>query len=370
MENTKSDDGLMLIKKLLFSIKTKDKINPIGYVDDDSCDKHIHVDTTHPESPQRTKAIRKALKLYGFFDIMEQIGSISIRKADLMEVHDIKYIDEIFMHTRNNKPIVLPKSCSNGDLSISSIDSLESILAASASVMGGVDAICSNEYMISDTKVAKRYFSPIVKKVWCNVRPPGHHAHKDKGGGFCFMNNIVVGAKFAMSKYPHIKKVLIFDWDLHHGDGTENIIKDNPNIMYISFHRGGTGEDSFYPFTGIDTTDESCDKTSNIKNYPIGKKETIESYMAKFSDSMKLAYMFKPDLVMISAGFDSHKDDKYHELPLDYIDFHYMTKELAKLADTCADGRLISILEGGYTLGVLYRSVLVHIATLIDGYDA
>ena len=361
--NHKLDNGLALFKKLLNSIKEKDKINPIGYVDDDSCDKHLHIMESHQESAQRTKTIRKAMKKYGLMNMMEQIGSISVRKADLFEAHSKEYIDEIFTHAQHNKPLVLPKSCSNGDLSIRSIDSLEAILAAAASVMGGVDAVCSGEYMISDKDT--KYTSSIIKKVYCNVRPPGHHAHRSKGGGFCFMNNVVIGAKFAMSKYPHIKKVLIFDWDLHHGDGTENIVKDDPNIMYISLHRGnkeGKVEDAFYPFTGTDSSD-------SVRNYQIGKKETIESYMEKFADSMKFAYLFKPDLVMISAGFDSHKDDLYHEMPLDYIDFHHMTKELCKLADTCSEGRLVSILEGGYTLGVLYRCVIIHLATLINGYD-
>lgn len=355
------DTGKELINKLLKSINQKKKINLIAYVDDPSCDKHTSTIPDHQESPKRTKIIRKALEMYGFTKLMERTGSISIRKSDLTIVHDKDYVENVFTCGRYNKPVSLPAPSS--ETSMESIESLEAILAASASVMGGVDTICG-KYEVDNKN--ERYKSNRLRKVFCNVRPPGHHAHVKKGAGFCFMNNVVIGAKFAMTKYKSfIKKVLIFDWDLHHGDGTEDIVKNDPNIMYVSFHRGGTEEkDQFYPFTGTQFKNE----LGNIYNFPIAADETVESYMEKFNQFMDLAYAFGPDMVMISAGFDSHKDDLYHALPLDYIHFHEMTKSLAKLADTCANGRLISVLEGGYTLGVLYRSVLVHIATLIDGY--
>lgn len=355
------DRGKELIAKLLKSIRAKKKINLVGYVDDPSCDKHMLIATDHQESPKRTKVIRKALTMYGFNDLMERTGSISVLKSDLTAVHDKDYVENVFTCGRYNKPVSLPPPST--ETSMRSIDSLEAVLAASASVMGAVDTVCG-KYEIENKD--GKYNSKRIRKVFCNVRPPGHHAHVKKGAGFCFMNNVVIGAKFAMTKYKSfVKKVLIFDWDLHHGDGTEDIVKNDPNIMYVSFHRGGTEEkDQFYPYTGTQYKNE----LGNVYNFPIGVTETIESYMAKFNQIMEIAYQFAPDMVMISAGFDSHKDDLYHALPLDYEHFHEMTKALAKLADTCSNGRLVSVLEGGYTLGVLYRSVLVHIATMIDGY--
>lgn len=142
-------------------------------------------------------------------------------------------------------------------------------------------------------------------------------------------------------------------------------MQNDPNVMYMSFHRGGnSSNDYFYPGTGTEFKNE----LGNVYNFPIGVCESVESYMQKFNQALEIAYKFKPDLVMISAGFDSHKDDLYHALPLDYEHFHEMTKGLAKLSDTCANGRLVSVLEGGYTLPVLYKCVVVHIATMIDGY--
>jgi len=354
------DNGKELINALLESIRQKKKINLVAYVDDPSCDNHQQNLPDHQESAKRTKIIRKALIRHGMTKLMERTGSISVKKSDLTSVHDKDYVEEVFTCGKHNKPMSLSEPSS--DTSMNDVGSLEAILASVASVMGAVDTVCGKHGIENKNG---RYNSNRIRKVFCNIRPPGHHAHVKKGAGFCFMNNVVIGANLAMTKYSSIiKKVLIFDWDLHHGDGTEDIVKNNPNIMYISFHRGGEGKDRFYPFTGLDYKNDS----GNVYNFPITSDETAESYMQKFYQSMKLAYKFAPDMVMISAGFDSHKDDMYHALPLDYIHFHEMTKALAKLADNQASGRLVSVLEGGYTLDVLYKSVLVHVATLIDGY--
>lgn len=359
--NPSEDRGKIMINELLDSIKKKKKRNLVAYIDDPSCDAHESVDPEHQESSKRTKIIRKALEVYKIDKLMERGGSITITKSDLTAVHGKEYIEQLITYGRHNKPLILPPPCS--DLSMKNINSLEAMFAAAASVMGAVDIVC-DDGILSD-KNKNQYNTKFIRKVFCNVRPPGHHAHKDKGSGFCFMNNVVIGSMHAMTKYKNIiKKVLIFDWDLHHGDGTEDLVKDNPDIMYCSFHRGGSQEDAFYPYTGT----EHKNSLGNVINFPISENESIESYMDKFSQFLELAYAFKPDMVMISAGFDSHKDDLYHALPLDYEHYHVMTKQLMKLADDCSSGRLISVLEGGYTLGVLYRCVLVHITTMINGY--
>jgi acetoin utilization deacetylase AcuC-like enzyme len=353
-----------LIDKLLKSIKSKPKINIVGFIDDPSCDKHELIMPDHQESPNRTKIIRNAMVKYGLQDLIVMSGSLSVREANLTTTHNKKYFDTIMDCARKNIPIEVPSP--SYEISMKDINSLESIMAAVGSVMGAVDTVCG-KYTVANEK-KNRYTTDRIRKVFCNVRPPGHHAHIDKGSGFCFFNNVAIGANFALQKYKkNIKKVLIFDWDLHHGDGTEDIFKTNPNVMYVSFHRGGTSrKDMFYPGTGL----EHKNKLGNIINFPIASNETIESYMDKFNNEfLPLAQNFKPDLVMISAGFDSHKDDLYHQLPLDYIHFHLMTKSLMKLADTYSEGRLVSVLEGGYTLEVLYKSVIVHVATMIDGYD-
>ena len=373
-----------LYNKLINSINEKDKINLIGYIDDPACDSHQQIDSDHQESPNRTKIIRNALKKYGFLEFIRRTGSVDIKKSDLIKVHDLLYVESIIKYAKLNKPVIIPSNSAelyanpdavplpSPDISMKNIDSLASILAAAASVMGAVDTICGDFKLRKNLRL-KKHKTDKLKKVFCNVRPPGHHAHVDHGAGFCFMNNVVIGANYAMTKYANkIKKVLIFDWDLHHGDGTQNIVQNNPNIMYISFHRGGIDEeDYFYPGTGSEQTIDLIGpviktNTGNVFNFPIKASDTVETYMNKFVLAMNLAEEFKPDLVMISAGFDSHKDDLYHALPLDYIDFHKMTIRLAKLADTYAHGRLISVLEGGYTLDVLYKCVLIHIASLVE----
>ena len=360
-----NDTGLMLIKKLVTEItENKDKnkkIYPVAFIDDASCDKHRFIETDHQESEKRTSVIRKAFQKFKLDDFMIRTGSLSLTTQDMYAVHNKEYVDFLIKCGKLNKPIKIEGST---DLSMTDIGSLESIFAASASVLGGVDTVCG-KFIVDNKK--KKYTSARIRKVFCNVRPPGHHAHTDHGAGFCFLNNVAMGASFAFDKYSSfIKKILIFDWDLHHGDGTENIFKDNPNVMYVSFHRGGDEIDGFYPYTG--TTHMNTLK--NIINFPIGHSESVESYMNKFHNKfLPLAYEFDPDLVFISAGFDSHKDDMYHALPLDYCHFQEMTQSLSKLADDCATGRLVSVLEGGYTPNILYRCAIIHMLTLVNGYD-
>lgn len=376
-QQNNSDDKLIIeqnpvILQLINSINEKQKINMICYIDDAICDEHLNIDIDHQESPLRTQAIRKALKIYKLNNIMGQIKSNPVKISDLFMVHEDDYIHTLIDYGISNTPCQLPESSSES--SMSNINSLKAIMMAAGSVIKAVESVCECNYI--KIKNNKQYHTKRITKVFCNIRPPGHHAHHNKGAGFCFINNVAVGAQYALNKYSdNIKKILIFDWDLHHGDGTEDIFKNNSNVMYVSFHRGGKYINQFYPFTGIkktidniDEIDDVCKIKENIINFPIAYLEHINSYMHKFNTLfLPIAYNFNPDLVFISAGFDSHKDDLYHALPLDYIHYHEMTKSLMKLADECADGRLISALEGGYTLDVLVKSVIVHVATMIDG---
>lgn len=363
--NVQIDNGTRLIQQLMGTIRRKSKINLVCYVDDPDCDLHVDVNEAHQESPERTKKIREYLldKNIGLGGFLYQIGSLSVRLQDLFKVHDKEYVETIINCGKVNKPIVVPKPSS--EISMTNISSLNSIFAAVGSVFAAIDSVCGDHKIESDSDI---YNSKQIKKVFCNVRPPGHHAHHRKGAGFCFLNNVALGATRALTNHQNnIKKVLIFDWDLHHGDGTEDIFHGNPNVMYVSFHRGGSGKDRFYPGTG----ESEISQWGNIFNFPIGYVESmdVDSYMDKFNNRfLPKAYEFKPDLVMISAGFDSHKDDSYHELPLDYVHYHAMTLSLMKLADECSNGRLISVLEGGYNPDVLKKSVAVHLATMIVGY--
>lgn len=367
-----------IISSINSKIKSGEKINLVCYIYDDMCAKHTLLSTTnsdgeaipHQESRHRVQKINGALHTTGLGSIFFTGGSIDLKRSDLFKVHTKDYIKCVEDTCKQNKPVHFPPPST--EISITDFSSLESIYAAPASVMGAVNLVCVGtqistqklrESLAKNKKIKPNYISNHPKRVFCNVRPPGHHAHADHGAGFCFINNVAVGAKYALTNYPHIKKILIIDWDLHHGDGTQDIFKDiedNSSVMYVSLHRGT----DFYPGTG--SLDDNT-KYKNILNVPLKKNCTIDEYMHNFNNVVLPAcYNYKPDLIMISAGFDSHKDDIYSELPLDYKDYSYMTRCIIDLAETCSNGRIVSVLEGGYSIHVLVGSVLAHVSTMID----
>jgi acetoin utilization deacetylase AcuC-like enzyme len=375
------------VGKLLASIqnkvKSKEPINMVCYIYDDKCASHVQLpqeDGTgkarpHQESRDRVLKINGAIHHTGLNALLITAGSISLRRSDFLTVHTkehTKYVEHI---CQLNKPAHLKESYT--DLSITDFSSLESIYAAIASVMGAVNIVCSDCQIStkdiklrykSEGKTPPKFRSRVPRRVFCNIRPPGHHAHSDHGAGFCFMNNVAIGAKYALDNYEKINKVLIVDWDLHHGDGTQDIftkegVNDNNEVMYVSLHRGP----DFYPFSG--TKQDNDTHHPKLLNVPMKQDTTIEEYMDHFNNEvLPAAYDFEPDLIMISAGFDSHRDDLYGELPLDYSDYTYMTKCLVTVAETCANGRIVSVLEGGYTVPVLIRAVMSHIAAMVE-YD-
>ena len=390
MPNTKTgvsvSNGDQEIQRLLGSIQmklqSKIPINMVCYIYDDNCALHQQIDNVlngkqfpHQESRDRVLKINGALKQTGLISLMINAGSVSLGRSDILKIHDKDYIKDLEHYCKLNKPHRFLINNKEVDLSIKNFDSLSSIYAATASVMGAVQLTCTDckvgtkdieNFMIREKKTPPVFRSKYPGRVFCNIRPPGHHANSKHGAGFCFLNNVAIGARYALDKYEQIKKILIVDWDLHHGDGTQDIFAQpkgtDSNVMYVSLHRGP----DFYPFTGTLADNE---KYSNVINSPFAKNTTIDEYMNHFNNVIfPKALEFKPDLIFISAGFDSHRDDMYHELPLDYTDYSYMTRKLIDLAETCAHGRIISVLEGGYTISVLIRSVSAHIATMID-YD-
>jgi acetoin utilization deacetylase AcuC-like enzyme len=335
-------------------IKNKQRINLVAYVDDNACDKHHSIDQDNKDVPNRIKEIRTALNKYAVNKLIKQTGSISVRKSDLTTVHCEEYIDTLFTCARQNKPVTIPLPSTG--ISMKDISSLESILASPASVMGAIDSICGKMKVKDEKKI---YNSRYIKKVFCLVRPPGNQAFRDRGFKNCFVNNIAIGVKFAMNKYEDmIHKVLIFDWSLERGDGIIDIIKNDNNIMYASFHKdNGT----------IVTENLNDNANANILCYPITSQDTSETYINKFKNEfLPQAYNFKPDIVIISAGFDSHKDDSKESLSqVDFDTYITLTNELSKLANVCSDSRLVSVLEGGYNQEILHKSAITHILAMI-----
>ena len=203
-----------------------------------------------------------------------------------------------------------------------------------------------------DGVIEKKY-----KNAFCAVRPPGHHAEKDKAMGFCIYNNVAVGATYLIEKFKY-KKVAIIDFDVHHGNGTQNIFYDNERVLYISTHQF-----PYYPGSG---SDNEKGKHNNVFNLPLEAGTTSEQYLNAYEYVLKKLKEFKPEFILFSAGFDAHKNDPLAQLKLETEDFYIITQRTLQLAKEYCDGKVVSILEGGYDLNALRDSTKRHVDALIE----
>ena len=192
---------------------------------------------------------------------------------------------------------------------------------------------------------------------FCAVRPPGHHAEKNKAMGFCIYNNVAVGAHYLLEKYK-FNKVAIIDFDVHHGNGTQDIFYDNEKVLYISTHQY-----PYYPGTGAE---KEKGKYNNIFNIPLPAGTTSEEYLNAYEFVLKKIKEFKPEFILLSAGFDAHKDDPLAQFQLTSKDFYNLTKRTLNLAKLYCEGKVVSILEGGYDLNALQESTEMHVNALLE----
>ena len=192
---------------------------------------------------------------------------------------------------------------------------------------------------------------------FCAVRPPGHHAERNKAMGFCIYNNVAVGANYLINKYK-LKKVAIIDFDVHHGNGTQDIFYDNEKVLYISTHQ--------YPFYPGSGTEQEKGKYNNIFNIPLPAGTTSEEYLNAYEYVLKKIDEFKPEFILLSAGFDAHKDDPLAQFQLESKDFYEITKRTLGLSKLYCDGKVVSILEGGYDLLALQESTEMHVKALLE----
>ncbi|MDB9796915.1 histone deacetylase family protein [Candidatus Pelagibacter ubique] len=195
------------------------------------------------------------------------------------------------------------------------------------------------------------------KNAFCAVRPPGHHAEKNKAMGFCIYNNIAVGANYLINKYK-LKKIAIIDFDVHHGNGTQDIFYDNEKVLYISTHQ--------YPYYPGSGTNDEKGKHNNILNIPLPAGTTSEGYLNAYEFVLNKIKEFKPEFILLSAGFDAHKDDPLAQLQLGSKDFYSITKRTLELSKQYCDGKVVSILEGGYDLQALQESTEMHVKALLE----
>jgi len=195
------------------------------------------------------------------------------------------------------------------------------------------------------------------KNAFCAVRPPGHHAEKNKAMGFCIYNNVAVGAHYLLEKYK-LKKVAIIDFDVHHGNGTQDIFYNNEKVLYISTHQF-----PYYPGTG---TEKEKGKYNNIFNIPLPAGTNSEEYLNAYEFVLKKIKEFKPEFILLSAGFDAHKDDPLAQFRLQSEDFYELTKRTLRLSKLYCHGKVVSILEGGYDLEALKESTEKHVNALLE----
>ncbi len=288
----------------------------------------------HPETPNRLIAVQEAVKALEF-----PIVAIPARAAtvdELCQVHDTEYIQ----HILNMK--VTEVTYLDPDTAISP-RSQEAALKAAGGVIEAVDNVIQGS----------------LKRAFCAVRPPGHHAEPDKAMGFCLFNNIAIGAAHALSKRG-LGRIAIVDWDLHHGNGTQDAFYDTDEVLYISLHQW-----PFYPGSGReDEKGEGKGLGFNL-NFPMVPGSSDEDFRAAFKEVIIPALTnYAPELIMISAGFDAHRDDPLGDLYLTTEFFGEMTGMLREMAKQCCQGRMVSVLEGGYNMQALKDSVIIHLKEL------
>jgi len=288
----------------------------------------------HPESPRRIASVVRRLEGDGHNPIPPRSATVD----EIALCHDRDYIDRVRLECRSAFEDGA-STLTTGDAQICPA-SYETARLAAGGVLKGVDLV-----------MAKK-----ARNAFCVVRPPGHHASSRKGEGFCLFNNVAIGARYAQKTYG-IQRVAILDWDVHHGNGTQAIFERDPSVYYLSTHQSPS-----YPGTGM--PDERG--AGNIRNFPITygrnpREEILQIFSGVLVSDMK---EFKPELVMISAGFDSRVGDPLGFFNLTDDDFRELTKIVMAIAEQHAFGRLVSVLEGGYSLQGLASAAGAHVETL------
>jgi len=316
-------------------------MNKTGYFTQASCRQH-EMGRGHPECPERLDAIEDRLLISGVGDALERREAPPAPLADIELAHDRMYVaslrglseglrEEIDAGGPNHVQI-------DPDTTLG-IHTWEAALNAAGAALAATDAVIAGE----------------LENAFCAIRPPGHHACRAQAMGFCFINNVAVAAKYALQRHG-LKRVAIVDFDVHHGNGTEDIVADDARILMVGFY-----QHPFYPYGGAKSN------AANLVNLPVPAytrgpeiREMIESGWIPALEA------HRPEMIFISAGFDAHREDDLGQLGLVEQDYAWITQRIKDVARRHAGGRIVSCLEGGYNLSALGRSVEAHLRVLAD----
>jgi acetoin utilization deacetylase AcuC-like enzyme len=312
-----------------------------GYYTHRDCWKH-DMGTGHPECPERLDAIEDRLLVTGVSDALEHPDVPLATLEQLTLAHSVEHVEALQALAQRlveDAPAGGPERAQiDPDTSFGHYTMLAARRAAGAAI-AATDAVIAGE----------------IDNAFCAVRPPGHHATHDKAMGFCFFNNVAIAARHAV-RHHGLKRVAIVDFDVHHGNGTEDILANDPHVLMVSFF-----QHPFYPFSGADHP------APNMVNMPVPAytrgmdiREMIEAVWIPRLEA------FKPQMIFVSAGFDAHREDDLGQLGLNENDYYWITSRIRDIARRYADGRIVSMLEGGYNLDALARSVEVHVRALAD----
>ncbi len=301
-----------------------------GYVSHAVCGTH-EMGSWHPESPARLAAIQDHLIAVGLLHHLVHVDAPLAERTAIERAHAPEYVDKLQSRIpKQGYAPVDPDTSMNPNTWTAALRSAGAVIEATDQVLRGE-----------------------LENAFCAVRPPGHHACRDRAMGFCFFNNVAIGALHALEVHG-LQRVAVIDFDVHHGNGTEEILAGDPRVLMCSFF-----QHPFYPYAGADPL------AANMINVPLpagsrGDKvrEVVDQVWVPVLDE------FKPQMIFISAGFDAHREDDLGQMGLVEADYAYMTRQLMAVADRHAGGRIVSTLEGGYNLSSLARSVAAHVKTL------
>lgn len=315
-------------------------MRPTGYVYDERYLLH-DPGSWHPERPDRLKAIQRSLKDSGVLELLTPIQPYPAPLSWVERLHDPDYIRRFKEACEQGRQVLDTQDCGICP------ESYDIALLAAGGVMAAVDAVMAGQ----------------VETAFCAVRPPGHHAERDRAMGFCFFNNVALGALYLLENFG-LDRVAIVDWDVHHGNGTQHLFEADPRVFYLSLHED---PQYCYPGTGYGREEGKGPGKGFTLNLPLPPRSGDEEYLEALNNvALPRLVQFAPQFVLVSAGFDAHSKDQLAHMRLTSSAYRQMGRLVLDLARETAGGRLIIVLEGGYNLEVLEECVEDQLRLLLD----